>query len=591
MTMISPSLAHDYLHEFARDLPEGAWLYVWTVDAKTKKKTTHWCNSIDAAIKVADRLGKTADVYIGMAWADRAGKTSQRVWAELPKNPTEKEQNDPSPLAAGIFGVWADIDLDVPGHHKKGNLPSSIDEVLDVLAHIPAPTICVLSGGGAHLYWLFDEAWHVTDDNRVSVQRYLEGWNKTIAAAMQKQGWQCDSTQDLARVLRVPGTLNHKTDPAKATALIVNEDGTRYNRHQLADFIDFDLLTPQPKERAPRASSASSDAPTSSGVLLLNENADPPFSKFMAISANDAKFTKTWNRKRTLKDMSDTSASGYEMALADAAISAGWTDQETCDLLIAWRRQHGETPVLKTEHYFQRTIDTAHALHDKNEAPDLASDDDDDEDRPFTDEDRAKLLTWLNMRMNVKIVRIIKYMSDPPLYRLETKSGEIILGEVQNLINQTQLRNKVAAAASRIIPKFSTKEWETISQALLKVCTIEEMSEATYRGRMESIMSAYIGDRSLAPDIESADPTRSPFHHKDGKSGEEMVCFYFDHFESWLSLNRPHSAPELSQLSAMMRLSGVKPKIVRLVPPSGNPTSRSVFVVPKWAEPHGGDDE
>src|SRR3990170_2907142 len=47
------------------------------------------------------------------------------------------------------------------------------------------------------------------------------------------------------------------------------------------------------------------------------------------------------------------------MSLANMAAKAQWSDQDICDLLIAWRRKHGHPLKLDRMDYYQRTIATA----------------------------------------------------------------------------------------------------------------------------------------------------------------------------------------------------------------------------------------
>lgn len=77
----------------------------------------------------------------------------------------------------------------------------------------PVPAIIVDSGNGYHCYWPFH------DDLDVTAWRALASKLKEKCAEL---GFAADPpiTADAARILRVPTTLNHKTDPPKACTLI-----------------------------------------------------------------------------------------------------------------------------------------------------------------------------------------------------------------------------------------------------------------------------------------------------------------------------------------------------------------------------------
>jgi putative DNA primase/helicase len=111
-----------------------------------------------------------------------------------------------------IPGLWIDIDIKHPAH-RKVTLPDTIEDVLAVInTAVPLPaTILVDSGYGLHAYWLFRELWRFDDDvERTRAAHLLRRFQSTILTAGKRQGWSLDSTFNLAQVLRIPGTYNHK---------------------------------------------------------------------------------------------------------------------------------------------------------------------------------------------------------------------------------------------------------------------------------------------------------------------------------------------------------------------------------------------
>lgn len=68
----------------------------------------------------------------------------------------------------------------------------------------PFPSAIVDSGGGFHCYWLLEHTVTVTDDNRDALKRLQVAWVELVGAD--------PDAKDLARVLRIPGTLNMKSD-------------------------------------------------------------------------------------------------------------------------------------------------------------------------------------------------------------------------------------------------------------------------------------------------------------------------------------------------------------------------------------------
>ena len=115
--------------------------------------------------------------------------------------------------AIRLKAIWLDIDVkDGPKNYH------SLAEALDALtaftaaAHLPPPSALVFSGGGVHVYWISDRPLLPAE-----WRPYAEG----LKAEAVRLGLLCDAglTTDEARVLRVPGTYNNKTHPARAVRL------------------------------------------------------------------------------------------------------------------------------------------------------------------------------------------------------------------------------------------------------------------------------------------------------------------------------------------------------------------------------------
>lgn len=112
--------------------------------------------------------------------------------------------------------LWADLD-------KKRGIDFS--DVLYGLV-IP-PEVIVDSGNGWHLYW--------------HLARPVDFGLATKAMAHLATVLHGDKVGDAARIMRMPGTLNHKTNPAKAVRLLRMDTVTRH------EFHDFDM--PSVEER------------------------------------------------------------------------------------------------------------------------------------------------------------------------------------------------------------------------------------------------------------------------------------------------------------------------------------------------------
>jgi len=124
-----------------------------------------------------------------------------------------------------VFGFWADIDIGGPGHKSTKCAPSVAAVAEKIL--IPfvqagglEPSMVVHSGGGLHIYWLFDKPLIVTDENRAQVAAESEAWQARLEVLASAAGWTWDYTADLSRVLRPAGTHNRKTEEPRPVVIL-----------------------------------------------------------------------------------------------------------------------------------------------------------------------------------------------------------------------------------------------------------------------------------------------------------------------------------------------------------------------------------
>ncbi|MDA9762206.1 primase C-terminal domain-containing protein [Desulfobacterales bacterium] len=104
-----------------------------------------------------------------------------------------------------IPAVWCDIDFK--------NTPREVAR--EKLSQFPfKPSIIIKSGGGVHAYWFLKEPAEKSDLGAI------EDVNKRIAVTL---GGDMAAT-DAARIMRVPGTTNHKYNPPRKCELIQQND-------------------------------------------------------------------------------------------------------------------------------------------------------------------------------------------------------------------------------------------------------------------------------------------------------------------------------------------------------------------------------
>ena len=130
--------------------------------------------------------------------------------------------------------LYADIDIKSEAHAQT-SLPSSVDEAIDFLHNLKIkPSIIVNSGNGIHSYWLLKKPFIIeTENDRKYIATIFKGFGKYINSEAKKLGWKIDNVYDLARILRVPGTINHKLGTGTKCE-VISYTGVRY---KISDFM------------------------------------------------------------------------------------------------------------------------------------------------------------------------------------------------------------------------------------------------------------------------------------------------------------------------------------------------------------------
>jgi hypothetical protein len=113
--------------------------------------------------------------------------------------------------------IWIDVDV---GKSEKGKQPkyATVDEALRAVltfqkaSGLPRPSAIVFSGSGVHVYWISKTA--------LTPQQW-QPWASGLKNMLLANNVLCDAglTTDIARILRMPGTFNHKYDPPKPVEL------------------------------------------------------------------------------------------------------------------------------------------------------------------------------------------------------------------------------------------------------------------------------------------------------------------------------------------------------------------------------------
>ena len=131
-------------------------------------------------------------------------------------------ENRKSDNAFGVNSFWLDIDVS-ENKSNTGKGYGTIEEANTELKRfcaetkLPAPTHIVNSGTGLHVYWA------LTTVARPSLWKYLA---LQLKALCKHHNFYADPsrTADIASLMRVPGTLNHKYSPPRPVTLVYHND-------------------------------------------------------------------------------------------------------------------------------------------------------------------------------------------------------------------------------------------------------------------------------------------------------------------------------------------------------------------------------
>ena len=555
---------------FDASIDNGNLMYIWI-----PKRGSVYFGDTQKAAEYAD-AHKDKNVYFGLG--------TTQIQLEADKRPSILQ-------VSTIPGMWLDIDIAGPAH-KKQNLPASREDAIDLLnSSLPLPpSILVDSGHGLHAYWLFKEPWALeTEDERQKAAHLMRRFVLSFKYHAALRGWALDSVFDLARVLRVPGTMNTKPGAESRVCTIASADYER--RYNPDDFYEFLVEAAEIKNDDDISEMLSKDKNPLG--LFLRPGATPPQGKIEAMKEVEPKFTATWERKR--RDFKDQSPSSYDMSLTNLLVSYGWQDQEIADAIIAFRRKHGRTDreakkAMRVD-YITRTIMKARKAYEKlpegeedgydlNEQvlrlaeQNMAAEQDPENNAPPCKENISKALQEV-LKINIK--RIVKYVCDQPQFEIILDDGRVIpVGGIDRLINQRNLKNIIAAHCGRIIKILKAPAWDQYATLMFQLVedVVPTIEDATEKGNLISTLELYLEAKGIITDKDSAFITGRPFWH-DGKA-----YIFSSDFVNWTKFNaEPITKHSFAMTAASLSIQSRKLHFKNGGEESKSMTTRAVYEI------------
>jgi hypothetical protein len=167
-------------------------LTLFSIDRQTGQRQTAWA-PMSRIFTLESALGKLApagDVWFGVAPRER----------EL----TEGRRGGVSDCVS-IPALWLDIDVASDVHRLPGLCPTFEHARQLALSWVVPPSMVVRSGYGFQCWWCLDEP--VAADEAIPL---LVRWNQTWQRIANGAEVHLDNTSNIDRVMRLPGTFNHK---------------------------------------------------------------------------------------------------------------------------------------------------------------------------------------------------------------------------------------------------------------------------------------------------------------------------------------------------------------------------------------------
>ena len=488
---------------------------------------THRFDDFDSAVYKADSLRDSNDIYFNLGLhIEDLGTDKRGTGVNIGAHP----------------GFYLDIDIQNPKAHKKVNIPKTREEAMDIFMEASVgrkPTLFVDSGYGLHIYMLLPEPIMLDDQNREDYQKDLVRCHKHFLSVMQKRGYTMDSTFDLPRILRLPGTLNwkDKADPKDCVVVDYNPKA-RYSRVEWTGlFPEFSgnhrCVDDLGKQRVACKRTGSKRAAlklefSDGAEITIDPTATINPMCLEALLENYPKFKKYWNledRQERLdhKPPKDASASSYEMSLTNIMVAAGLSDQEIANAIIHFRREKFGDPgwleKLQRSDYIRFTI--AAARKGSGEvAPreEVLAGPATEEETPDTYNEIMKAISKL---VGSPIERIIKYKGENnSVYDIKTSRGTIRVPSTEYLVSFTKFKTCVADATNYVIQKgYKPDQWARFAQMILNVVIEQEVESSSTQEIVCETVKSLIA-RSDNDNWRNAIVSRRPFTHKGN-------CFVF----------------------------------------------------------------
>ena len=306
-------------------VPSGQFREIRCIVPGIAGATSSFCESVSEAVEVVGRLSGRGNVYVGACPRSEKRGTKDAVRV--------------------VTAAWADLDFHQIDPRDRQRAEMLGRERLNSLGR--RATILVHTGNGLQAWWLYAEPAAISDE--WPGERF-EGINRGLAQALGG-----DAVHDLARVLRVPGTLNLPDAKKRARgcapvmARLLWADGPTYAPRDFDD-LAVKIATSSKGPVAPRVRGQLVE-PSQPDAEILDA-----FQRLLDQLGSGHPLCRTWRGDRQL---TDASRSAFDMALVNQLVRTRIRDEFIPTIVRAYQCGRG---VFATDDYIGRTLAKAKAF-------------------------------------------------------------------------------------------------------------------------------------------------------------------------------------------------------------------------------------
>lgn len=507
------NVTREFLEQFYGDaISDTARFTLWFKHNKRHK----WCSSIDDAVKVVTD-DPNRDTYFSMA--------------AYPAGCSQRTQDK----ASCLFGVWLDLDVGDKGNGKSyfPNMEAATTWIYDKLAGMWS--FIVHSGGGIHLYLLFDEPfWIESDSDRAKARKVAKAFQRYAA---QNCEYDIDTTFDVSRIMRLPGSYHSGT--GEQCHIIDASEKT----------VDIDYLIDLLPPVSLGETSQVADDDTDVDIQDLKR-------RLSLIQQVDTKFDKTWRR---IRRFSDSSPSSYCMSIANQLVVAGLSNGEIMAALHLWRSSQVDAND-KPRSWYQATVAKARAGQNKDQKDHMI--DVTLAEAPNLDEEGKKeaVKTVFNIPVERFVKRIIpphKGHEEKCSYVMHIEGGQKIeIDSTASLLSQNIMKVLITEKLAVTMKHLKAPQYLEAIQILLDIREEEVQDMETNTAfQVEQQLRSYVNMKLDSAEVqEHLQDLRPSELFKDGNK----LYFMWTNFKMKLENNRIYLSN--SELASILRDLGSEPR-------------------------------